>query len=219
MMLFILLPLLLCGLMLAWHFLTISYLNPYKLTLIFGKKGSGKTTNLVKLALKHRNKWNVFSSEDLNLDFVTVFNASEIGTYDFPENSLILVDEVGMIWDNRNFKKFDNATRDFFKLQRHHKCKVILFSQSFDVDKKIRDLTDNMYLQVNVGRVFSYGKRINRHIVLTEATSEQASSISENLSFDSFLLFWCGSRTLTFIPKYKKYFDSFAKKVGAQNDH
>ena len=50
----------------------------------------------------------------------------------------------------------------------------------------------------------SIGKRIYKSIVLTESTSEAESRISENLKFAPF---W--NWTLTFIPKYAKYFDSF----------
>ena len=32
----------------------------------------------------------------------------------------------------------------------------------------------------------------------------------DQLKFDSILFFWAGSRTLTFIPHWAKYFDSFA---------
>ena len=31
----------------AFHFLTKKYINPYRLTMIFGKKGSGKSTLMV----------------------------------------------------------------------------------------------------------------------------------------------------------------------------
>ena len=41
---------------------TRKYLNPYKLYLVFGKKGSGKSTYLVKLAKKHLKKhWLVYT--------------------------------------------------------------------------------------------------------------------------------------------------------------
>lgn len=36
--------------------LTDKYVNPYKLIMIFGKKGSGKTTTLTKIALKELKK-------------------------------------------------------------------------------------------------------------------------------------------------------------------
>ena len=86
---------------------------------------------------------------------------------------------------------------------------MILASQTFDVDKKIRDLADEMYLVTKKLRVFSYAKKILRQTVLVEATGQSPSKIDENLVFDSLLLFWAGARKFTFIPRYTKYFDSF----------
>lgn len=194
--------------MAVYHFLTRKYLNPYKLIMIFGKKGSGKTTLLTKLALDYLKQGiPVYSTE--KIPGVFLINYEDLGYTHFPEGSVLLIDEAGMKWDNRNFKNFDPKLRDFLKLQRHYKLRVYLFSQTFDVDKKIRDLTDEMYLVEKKFRVFSYAKRILKRIVLTEATADGPSKIDENLVFDSLLLFWCGSRKFTFIPKYAKMFDSF----------
>lgn len=193
---------------LIYHQLTKQYLNPYKLIMIFGKKGSGKSTLLTKLAIEHqRLGWSVFCTEPITGCYKIDY--TDIGYIQFPENSCILIDEVGMIWDNRNFKSFDSKVRDWFKLQRHYKCKVYLFSQTFDVDKKIRDLVDEMYLVEKKFRVFSYSKRILKKMVLNKSTADSPSRIDENLEFDSLLFFWCGSRKFTFIPKYIPYFDSF----------
>ena len=44
--------------------LTNKYVNPYKLIMIFGKKGSGKSTTLTKYAIQHVKKgWTVYSTE------------------------------------------------------------------------------------------------------------------------------------------------------------
>ena len=196
------------GLVLVYHFLTIKYLNPYKLTMVFGKKGSGKSTLLVKIAIQHLSKgWRVYCTEKIPGCFHVDYE--DIGFVEFDPNSVLLVDEVGMIWDNRNFKNFKPEVRDWFKLQRHRRVKVYLFSQTFDVDKKIRDLTDDMYLVEKRLRVFSYAKRILKKTVLNKSTAESPAKLDEDLQFDSLLFFWCGSRRLTFIPKYVKYFDSF----------
>ena len=196
------------GLCLIYHFLTRKYLNPHKLIMIFGKKGSGKSTLLTKLALQYqKNNIPVYSTEKIPGCYL--IKPEQIGYVELQENSVLLVDEVGMIWDNRNFKNFKPEVRDWFKLQRHRKVTVYLFSQTFDVDKKIRDLTDEMYLVEKRFRVFSYAKRILKRTVLNKSTAESPSKLDEDLVFDSVLLFWCGSRRLTFIPKYTKYFDSF----------
>lgn len=189
--------------------LAIKYKNPFKLILIFGKKGSGKSTYLTKLAYKYqKKKWKVYSTEPIPGCYM--INHDDIGFVEISENSLLLIDEIGMIWHARDFKKFKPEVRNWFKLQRHYKVKVVCASQVYDIDKSLRQLVDEMYLFKCIFNVFSYGKRINKKLVLTESTSEAPSTISEDLIFDSFLLFWCGSRILTFIPKWSKYFDSFA---------
>lgn len=124
----------------VYHLLTKKYINPYRLTMVFGKKGSGKSTLMVRLAYKYLAKgWSVFCTE--KLDGCYWIDYKDIGYKNIPPNSLLLIDEVGMLYDNRNFKEFKPAVRDWFKLQRHYKVRVYMFSQSFDVDKKLRDLT------------------------------------------------------------------------------
>ena len=150
--------------------------------------------------------WIVFSTEHINN--AIKIDYTDIGKYWFPERSVILIDEVGMIWDNRDFKNFQHSVRDWFKFQRHNKVKVYLFSQTFDIDKKLRDLTDEMYLLSCKFRVWSYGKKIRKSIVLNNSTAEAPSNIAENLEFEPFIFFWLGTRTLTFIPKWSKGFDS-----------
>ena len=198
-------------LLLLYHFLTRKYLNPYKLIFIFAKKGQGKSTLLTKMALHHlKHGWTVYSTEPIPGCYL--IKPEEIGHYELPWHSLLVIDEIGMIWDNRDFKNFSSAVRDWFKLQRHRGVKVICASQSFDVDKKIRDLADDMFLLEKKFRVFSYGKRILKMLDIVEANGDHGSEsrIVDQLKFDSILFFWAGSRTLTFIPHWAKYFDSFA---------
>lgn len=192
---------------LIWDRLTRKYLNPYKLTMIFGKKGSGKSTLMVRMAYEYLAKgWTVFCTE--RLDGCVHIDYHDIGFKMIPPNSLLLVDEVGMIWDNRDFKKFKTEVRDWFKLQRHYKVKVVLFSQTFDIDKKLRDLTDEMFLVSNRLRVFSWAKRIIRTVVLTKPSPDSPARIDEELKYDSFIWWPFGSRILTYIPQWAPYFDS-----------
>ena len=198
------------ALMAVFHICTRKYLNPYKLIFIFGKKGSGKSTLLTKYAFEYNKMgYNVYATETIPGTYK--IDPEDIGVVQFPPRSCIIVDEVGMLWDNRNFKTFPAHVRDYFKLQRHYRHVVILASQTFDVDKKIRDLADEMYLVSKKFRVFSYAKKILRRTVLLKSQANQGgeSRIAEDLVFDSLLLCWAGSRKFTYIPKYTKYFDSF----------
>lgn len=224
--------------MICYLVVTNPYVNPYKLIMIFGKKGSGKSTILTKLARKYiKAGWTVYSTE--HLAHVHYITPEMIGQYALPDVNfkeididffrgfkkffmrlrlkffphkpkvLLLIDEVGMIYDNRNFKNFDASVRDFFKLQRHYYVRCYMFSQTFDVDKKLRDLTDAMYLVKNVARVFCYGKKIvKKQTINNDSADGSGGKIVDAYDFESFLWFWLGSRTLTFIPRYSKLFNS-----------
>lgn len=197
--------LLLFGSLFAFNLFTRRYLNPYRLYLVFGKKGSGKSTYLVKLAKRYAKKgWSIYTNmPDMNISGARIIDIDQLGDYVPCEDSVLLLDEVGMVWDARNFKNFKPSVRDFFKLQRHYRCIVYMASQTFDVDKKLRDLCDGMFLHENFCRVFSLGRRISKKITLTEPTGDAESRIAESLKFKPF---W--NSTLTLIPKYSRYFDS-----------
>lgn len=207
--------------------------------MIFGKKGSGKSTTLTKLALQHvKRGWTVYSTE--YIPYTYYIEPDQVGFVELedfnyvpfdPEKYkglkkiikvfleknnptrpkiLLLVDEVGMIWDNRDFKKFKPEVRNWFKLQRHYHTKVVLFSQTFDIDKKLRDLTDQMFLVRNFARCWTLGKKIRKFITISNnQDSADGGSLTEGLEFESGFFWFMGTRTLTYIPKYSKYFNSF----------
>jgi len=186
--------------------------NHYPLIMVFGKKGSGKTTLLVKLALEHiKSGWNVYTN--VGLPGTSSFNPLTIGKMSFPENSVVFIDEASISWDNRQFKNFSRETLEWFRYQRHAKVKVYLFSQTFDVDKKLRDLTDEMWLVEKKFTVFAWCRRIIKKVTLTEATEDKPSRIDESLKFDSILFAPLGSRMLVFLPRYSTLFDSFELKT------
>lgn len=187
-----------------------SFSNPYKLYMVFGKKGSGKTTLLTKLAVKYMKQGkHVYST--VRIPGVRYFDVQKVGDYVFPENSVVFVDEVGIIWDNRNFKNFRNEVRNYFKFQRQYKNIVYLFSQTFDVDLKLRNLTDGMYLCKSYGGVLSIAFKIVRNITLVESTAESESRIADNLEFEPIINLFFGGEPIimTWIPNYIKYFKSY----------
>ena len=189
----------------------VKYRNPYKLYMVFGKKGSGKSTLLTKLAIIHARKgWTVYSTE--RVPGAYLISPDDIGKVHLEPNSVLLVDEVGMIYDNRNFKNFDTAVRDWFKLQRHYGVKVYLFSQAFDIDKKIRDLTDNMYLITNWFNCLSVARKINRRITIVHADNGGTgeSHLADDMDFTPWFTIPFGGALFTWIPAWAKYFDSFS---------
>lgn len=188
----------------------IKYRNPYKLYMVFGRKGSGKTTLMTKLALQYQKKgFQVYSNTEIPGCYM--FDVDDFGLVHFPPNSLILVDEVNLIWDNRDYKSFPKHVQKYFRLQRHYRHTVYLFSQTFDVDKKIRDLCDHLYLVQNFMNCFSIARRVTKHITVVHAdkSAQGESKIVDDYSIDPILLAPFGGIRVTYIPKYAKFFKSF----------
>lgn len=189
------------------------YTNPYKLIFVFGKKGSGKSCYLVHEMLKHLKKgWTVYTDLPVTIPGIRVINAHDLTEFTPVSNSLICLDEVGLTWNNRNWKDFNQGLTEFIKLQRHFKVKLIINSQSFDVDKKVRDCTDSMILQSNIGNIVSVSRPIVRRITLTDPNFTNESKIVDALQFMppiSLLPFPRINWHFYIMPRYFKYFDSF----------
>lgn len=213
--LFVIFTIFIIGLFIVLFF-AIRYRNPYKLYMVFGKKGSGKTTFMTALAFKYLKAGRkVYCT--VRIPGTYYFSADLVGKVEFPAESVILIDEVGMIWDNRDFKNFRTDVRDFFKLQRHYKNIIWLFSQTWDIDIKLRTLCDDLYLMINYFGVLSVAKQIKRKITVVKPSENSESRIADELVITPFILFPFGARKWLWIPKYAKYFDSFEAPKLAQN--
>lgn len=202
----LIIALFLLGSFIVWDISTRKYINPYKLHFFIGKKGSGKSTVLTKIALQSMKKGKtVFSTEPIPGTYV--LNPEDIGFYEFPPGSVILIDEVSLVWPNRDWKKLKNEVVEWFRLQRHRKLTVYLFSQTFDADIKIRDQSDSLWLVSKKARVFSMARRIEKNITIRQGTAEAPSTLAEDYQFVPLLQ--ANAFKLTYIPKWSKYFDSF----------
>lgn len=208
------------SLFVCFHLATKKYINPYKLVFIFGKKGSGKSTHLSKMAYKSLIKGKtVYSTEDItikykNKEYSTInLDPRKIYTYKFPENSVILIDEVSLIWSNRDFAKMDKKVIEWFRYQRHYKVSCYLYSQSFDIDKKLRDLTDDFQLVTKVARVWSISRHMVRKPVVVHPSAEAPARIDDDIIEDGLLLAPFGGMSIAFIPYWARLFDSFKKPV------
>lgn len=186
-------------------FLSYRYRNPYKLIFVFGKKGSGKSCYMVRQMLKYRRRgWNVYTDmADVKIPGVRIVSLNDFVNFRPAAHSLVCLDEVGISMDNRSYKSFPPGLRDFFKYVRKMEITVIMNSQAFDVDKKVRDTTDSMLLMQSIGSLFSIARPIYRTVTLTEPSADSESRIADKLRFGSIF-----SWKFYYMPSYFRYFDS-----------
>ncbi len=180
---------------------------------IFGLPGSGKSLLLSYIAFravsgkkinfhglylstaKYDRVYTNFPCDGAyKLDFET------LGKADY-KNCLMLIDEIQLFADSRNFKTFGDHLKYFFSMHRHDKIDIVYASQSFDnVDKRIRSLTDRLYYVdiwlFNTVRV----RQIQSYFDVSHG------SINEGYNYCS------GMNTCFFYaPRLYKYNDSWAK--------
>ena len=181
------------------------YRSKYTSKHIFGKKGSGKTTLMVSMMVKDlRHGWNVYTDiPDIAINGVHHIEITDLIDKVPPPHSAIYLDEVGITADGRKFKTFPDGLRDFVCLHRHYKIKLVTASQTWDVDKKIRDRADALVLVTNLGMI-SLIRPIKRTFTLTAASEMGESRIADSLKFYGPL-----SWRFVFIPRWAKGFNSF----------
>lgn len=126
---------------------------------IFGLCGSGKSLLLGFLAQravsdKNVNFHGLQVSKNRHYNYVlTNFACNGCYKLDFEtlgyadyENCLMLIDEIMLLADCRNFKNYGENLKIFFSQHRKKHIDIIYATQFHsDVDKKIRNITDNLY--------------------------------------------------------------------------
>lgn len=182
------------------------------ITSFFGVPGCGKTTFATKLAQSELKKikkgksrykrvyTNFFCFGCYQIDY------NDLGSY-LITDSLIILDEITLDADSRNFKEFGQEKKEFFILHRHMYNDIYILSQQYNgTDKKIRDLTQELYF-LRGSKLFTIAKKIYRCLDINEMSHE----VVEGYRFPKFLetLFTRRNYMLCFRPKYYKYFNSF----------
>ncbi len=176
--------------------------NPYKFTMIFGKKGSGKTSYMAKLALKYLKKgYKVYSTTEIKGTYY--FDPYDIGNYTFEPNSVVLIDEIGLIWNNRDYKNFQRQYMQWFKYQRQYFSHVYAFSQAFDIDKSLRNLTDRIYLIQRIGK-FSFLRLVTKKVGIS-TDRDGNGNLVDTYAYGSLLF----TTKIIYLPRYYGLFNSF----------
>lgn len=170
---------------------------------VFGLPGAGKSTYLAKQAKKAIKQGikvysNFYIKGCYQLDF------DDLGVHDYSD-CLILIDEVSLFCDCRNWKNFNKELVYFFTNHRKYSVNLIYCSQSYsDCDKKIRNLTDSLYYIKSGWFGFSTVRLINKVFNVD-------SDITEGYELSGFPELVCRHR-------YYKMFDSFERRPLPPNE-
>lgn len=175
---------------------------------IIGLPGAGKTTVLAAACQKWINGKTFLDIRLPEHKLARVYsNFPCPGCYELDFASLglryyhdciIVIDEIALFADSRDFKNFAKHTDRFMRLHRHANIDIVWCSQTFDCDKKIRNLTDKMYiLDRGSGPLssFTFVKPIQRSL---------------NANSESFKVLPPVQWWFIYRPKWYGVFDSFA---------
>lgn len=142
---------------------------------VFGLPGSGKSLFLGMIAQRAVHGKNInfhglslgslkkykYVYTNFSCDGCYKLDYDKLGVLNYSD-CLILVDEIMLLSDSRDYKKFTDNLKFFYSEHRKSKCDFIYASQSYDdVDKKIRNRTEQYYYVEHFFLDFSRVRRID----------------------------------------------------------
>lgn len=177
---------------------------PRGLTVILGVPGSGKTTLAAYFARRARKerafkKRNVFSNVPI-IGTLKIEPRTDFGKY-LIEDGMVLVDEAGIEFNNRQFKSLPHNVIEFAKYYRHYGIKAfVFFSQSLDMDVTFQRLADRvMIVKKSVFPYFIATREVRKYIGIDNQTHQLVDQYE-----------WTPlSRRWVFAPPNWKYFDTY----------
>lgn len=178
--------------------------------LFFGSPGCGKTTLACKLMYYSDSP---FKFSNFDTDLSLGITSDYIGQFAFPDYSELYIDEAGIDYNNRNYKKLSQDAIEYFKLHRHFKNDIYLFSQSWeDTDITLRRLTDELWYMKRKGP-FTVCRKLRKCVKVNKETEQIIDGyrfagllwnlLPPPLHEKTFMLF--------FRKPYFKHFDSYYK--------
>lgn len=180
------------------------------LRVIFGSPGCGKTTTAVRELYKKRRLYkHRYANFEISEKVGKQCNLKGLGEWTFPPKSYIAIDEAGIEYNSRKFKSLSQKTIEWFKLHRHYRCDVDVYSQSWeDMDITLRRLADELWYAKKIF-CFTLLRRIYKSVRVDKNT-QQIIDAYRLASFWSFLIPFNSSVKLVFRPRWYRYFNSWS---------
>lgn len=130
--------------------------------------------------------------------------------YQFPKKSVVLVDEIGSLFQNRRYKEFDPKLVDYFKRYRHDQVTFWVASQSMDCDIVIRRIVSRYWLLSKKVRLWSVATRLICTPRKVSGAPGMPSTIEDDFVEDPKLMKpLVGGSMIAFIPHWAKMYDSY----------
>lgn len=200
----------------------------------FGKPRSGKTTFLAEFVRRNEKhkKWNNLLHFDLFHVYDEIYSTDyirgtkkikphDIGTFKPVENSLFLIHEAGIHFNNRSYKAIPSHVTNFMAVHGHYGVDIIAESQSVDIDKKIRDRAE-MCFQVNRFGPWSRAVPILKFIGVDNDTHDLVEGYKLPGFFMNIVFFVMGKYQIIYRPFCYDLFDSYSDMINwqkADSDH
>lgn len=142
--------------------------------------------------------------------------ASALGEVDVSD-SLILIDEGSIFFDNRDYKTLSKKFREFLYLYGHYRCDILIATQQYNaVDVKIRLMCTGVYYMwrpVIIGRWVTRYYRVPYGIAFPDPKTLKKTS---GVPYGDIVEGYCKPNLIQRIfaktlirPRYYRYFDSW----------
>lgn len=123
--------------------------DEYTIRGFVGAPGVGKSCVLQQIINEFYEKGiNVWSTRPF--EHSRKISIDDLGRYSFnidgQQGGVLILDELGIDMNNRNYKEIDKKLLEFFKLFRHYKLDIYVVSQGIDIDITVRRLINKWYI-------------------------------------------------------------------------
>jgi hypothetical protein len=149
----------------------------------------------------------VFSNVYIEGTYIIDAN-EDIGKY-LIENAVLLIDEGGTEYDNRNWKALKRRIIRWYKMHRHYHCDVYISSQDYDIDVKLRSLASKIWIVRKSLLPYCITKKLVMAKIDIDDNKKTGQKATEIVKTFHYIPWWAGGTTWTISPLYWKMFNSY----------